>query len=256
MVKFNSTLFLIFFWNRVAGFLVNRVRINVKSLEDQAVFPTGGWLMSSVEELAEQLKHVEAENQALREQAQKRHEQLVSLLCHILKTRSPHLLEQSRRVSGYALATAQQMRLAKIEVEHIRLAGLFYNFGAISVPEFILNKPGRLTDDELDILLSSAIAGSRIFTDMPELAPLAEIIGSQNEWYDGSGGYPGQKQGQEIPLGARILAVCKVYDALTASRSYRHPMPLSEALDYLASHAGTQFDPQVVEAFKAVISEK
>ena len=175
----------------------------------------------------------------------------VETMLNTLAVRSAFLAEQAHRVGQYAATTAHQLALSPVEIENIRLAGLLHNYGAVSVPDNILNKPGRLTDEEMEILRNSVLVGARLLNNLPEAGQMVEIIANQSEWYNGKGGFPGQRHGEEIPLGARIVAVCKTYDALTATRLYRQPMTSREALDFLSSQAGTQFDPQVVEAFKA-----
>jgi response regulator RpfG family c-di-GMP phosphodiesterase len=175
----------------------------------------------------------------------------VETMLNTLAARSAFLEEQARRVGQYAAATARQLALPPEEVENIRLAGLLHNYGAVGVPDNILNKPGRLTDEEMEILRNSVLVGAKLLKDLPGAAHMVEIIANQSEWYNGEGGFPGHKTGEEVPLGARILAVSKTYDALTANRLYRQPMTSSEAVDFLSSQAGTHFDPQVVEAFKA-----
>lgn len=175
----------------------------------------------------------------------------VETMLNTLEVRSAFLAEQARRVGQYATATAHQLALPPEEIENIRLAGLLHNYGAVGVPDNILNKPGRLTDEEMEILRNSVLVGARLLSHLPGSRQLVEIIANQSEWFNGKGGFPGERHGQEVPLGARIVAVSKTYDALTATRLYRQPMTSHEALDFLRSQAGTQFDPQVVEAFKA-----
>ena len=98
------------------------------------------------------------------------------------------------------------------------------------------------------------IIGARIIGAAPELLPVAKIVRSSHERYDGAG-YPDELAGEEIPLGARIVAVCDSYDAMTTDRAYRDAMPASEALAELDRCAGTQFDPRVVAAFRAVLAD-
>jgi response regulator RpfG family c-di-GMP phosphodiesterase len=179
----------------------------------------------------------------------------VETMLNTLEVRAAFLVEQAHRVGQYAAATARQLALSPEEIENIRLAGLLHNYGAVSVPDNILNKPGRLTDEEMDILRNSVLVGARLLRHLPGAEHMVAIIASQSEWFNGKGGFPGQKHGEEVPLGARIVAVSKTYDALTATRLYRQPMTSQEALDFLTSQAGTQFDPQVVEAFKTSLGQ-
>ncbi len=178
----------------------------------------------------------------------------VEIMLNTLAVLSPSLKEQGRRVGAYAVATARKMGLPEAEVEIIRLAGLLHNYGSVAVPLTILNKPGRLTDDELEILQSSALKGAEILRTISGWEQVALLVANQSEWYTGQGGYPGRKHGEEIPLGSRIILVCKAYDAMTATRSYRQPMSTGEALKFLTAHIGQQYDPKVIEAFRQSLS--
>ncbi len=199
---------------------------------------------AQIQLLKESEARLKAENKQLRQT-------FIEALSNVLMARSPVLLERGRRMSQYAVETARQLGLSTEDIEMVRLAGLFYDYGAISVPEAILNKPARLTDDELEVMRQSILTGAKIFSNVYQMETVSAIIASQNEWYAGTYGFPGQQQGEAIPLGARIIAVCKAYDALTASRFYRVSVSGAEALVFITKQAGTQFDPKVVAAFKA-----
>jgi putative nucleotidyltransferase with HDIG domain len=136
---------------------------------------------------------------------------------------------------------------------HLRRAAALHDIGKVAIPDAILHAPRKLTEDEWEYMRQHTIIGARIIGAAPEMLPVAQIVRSSHERYDG-GGYPDRLAGEEIPLGARIVAVCDSYDAMTTTRAYREAMPVSEALAELERCAGTQFDPRVVDAFRAVLA--
>ena len=124
----------------------------------------------------------------------------------------------------------------------------------MAIPDAILHAPRALTADEWEYMRQHTIIGERIIGAAPELAGVASIVRSSHERYDG-GGYPDGLAGDEIPLGARIVAVCDAFDAMIGDRCYRAPIGIADALIELRACAGTQFDPKVVEAFCAEVGE-
>jgi two-component system, cell cycle response regulator len=140
------------------------------------------------------------------------------------------------------------------DVAHLRRAAALHDIGKVAIPDAILHAPRKLTADEWEYMRQHTIIGARIIGAAPELLPVAEIVRSSHERWDG-GGYPDELAGDAIPLGARIVAVCDSYDAMTTTRSYREAMPIAEALAELERCAGTQFDPRVVAAFRTVLAD-
>ena len=126
--------------------------------------------------------------------------------------------------------------------------------GKVAIPEPILSKRGALTDAEWEIVRRHPLIGERILAAAPALGQVARLVRSTHERFDGTG-YPDALKGQEIPLGARIIAVCDAFDAMTSERPYARALTTEEARRELLRCAGTQFDPEVVEAFMEVHSE-
>jgi HD-GYP domain-containing protein (c-di-GMP phosphodiesterase class II) len=118
----------------------------------------------------------------------------------------------------------------------------------VGIPDAILNKPSGLTDGEWEFIYQHTILGERILHGAPALRPVARLVRASHERWDG-GGYPDGLRGEEIPLGARVVAVCDAYEAMTANRTYRAAVTHETACEELVRSAGTQFDPDVVEAF-------
>ncbi len=156
------------------------------------------------------------------------------------------------RVQKYSVATAKQMGFAGDELKAMETGALLHDIGKLGVPEYVLLKPGRLTDDEFDKIKQHPNIGADILDPVTFPWPVLPIVKHHHERMDGTG-YPDGLKGEEIPLSARVLAVADVYDAITSSRSYRSAWTHERAMEEIKSKAGTHFDPQVVDAFCLVI---
>ena len=137
------------------------------------------------------------------------------------------------------------------ELEVLRLAGELHDIGKVAIPDAILSKAGPLDPDEWAIVHQHTLIGERILAAAPALSQVAKLVRSSHERYDGTG-YPEGMRGDEIPLGARIVAVCDAFDAMIGPRPYRLGMSEEGALAELRRCAGTQFDPEIVDVFCAV----
>jgi len=155
------------------------------------------------------------------------------------------------RVSVYAVAMGERLGLTDEELCVLRRAAQLHDIGKMRVPSDLLRRLGALTDDEIARLRRHAEAAQEVLEDHEELAETLPAIRHHHERYDG-GGYPDGLIGDEIPQGARILAVAEAYDVLTAGAVWREPVGWTEALARIGTDAGAQFDPQVVEALEAV----
>ncbi len=158
------------------------------------------------------------------------------------------------RVRRYAVATARHMGLAGAELDAIDTGALLHDIGKLGVPEYILLKPGRLTDDEFAKIKEHPKIGADILGPVDFPWPVLPVVRSHHEKWDGTG-YPDGLAGEGIPRTARILAVADVYDALTSSRSYRSAWTHERACEVIRRDRGTHFDPIVADAFLGVIEE-
>ncbi len=158
----------------------------------------------------------------------------------------------SARVAAYSRALALALGLRQLEVETIELAGLLHDIGKIGVPDAVLQKPARLAPDERTLMMEHAELGAKILADNPALLPLAPLIRHHHEWYNG-GGYPDGLRGDDIPLGAAIIAVADTFDTMTTDRPYRRAPGWERARAEIARCAGTQFHPRVVGAFLRIV---
>ncbi|HEX6034009.1 MAG TPA: HD domain-containing phosphohydrolase, partial [Anaerolineales bacterium] len=158
----------------------------------------------------------------------------------------------SQRVTELTLRLARQMGISDEQLVHMRRGALLHDIGKLGIPDAILHKPARLSEEELKMLKQHPTLGYHLLSPIPFLQPALDIVYCHHERWDGSG-YPRGLRGEEIPLAARIFAVVDVWDALVAERAFRHSSSKEEAMAYLKDQAGKTLDPHVVEAFVAVI---
>lgn len=154
-----------------------------------------------------------------------------------------------------SLAIGRRMKLSSSDMEALKLAALFHDIGKLWVPEHILLRPGKLDPEQYAKMQDHPAMGQRILDKVHFPWPIGAIIRSHHEWWDGSG-YPDKVNGEQIPLGARILCLADVFEAMTAKRHYRAANSMQDTLDYVREAAGTHFDPVVVEALMQVIAEE
>lgn len=150
------------------------------------------------------------------------------------------------RVRVYAVEIAKTLELEDGEIEALMAAALLHDIGKLAVPEQIISKPGKLTPEEFEKVKIHPIIGAEILERVQFPYPVAPIVRSHHEQWDGEG-YPDGLKGEEIPIGARILAVVDCLDALTSDRNYRRAVALDEAMEEIRGRAGTSFDPHIVE---------
>ncbi len=190
---------------------------------------------------------------------------MISTLANVVENRDENTGSHIKRTAEYVEIIANQMSrtekykdiLTREYIDDMKIAAPLHDMGKIKVSDTILNKPGRLTDEEYEIMKSHSSEGKRIlqqtikdFGEFDYLLVAVDMAGSHHERYDGRG-YPEGLSGEDIPICARIMAVADVFDALVSKRSYKEPMPLSKAYSIIEEGRGTQFDPDAVDAFFA-----
>lgn len=180
-----------------------------------------------------------------------------SIIASIKKTlfekdyQSPQHTERNREI---CYAIGKLMGLSREKLGELELLAALHDIGNITIADCILNKAGKLSEEEWREVKSHPETGFRIAQSLPELAPVAEYILAHQEHWDG-GGYPRGLKGEDIPLLSRIVAVVSAFDAMTSERPYRRAMKKAEAVKEIVKNAGTQFDPEVVERFLKVMEE-
>jgi putative nucleotidyltransferase with HDIG domain len=179
----------------------------------------------------------------------------IAALAHAIEAKDGYTINHCERMVGRAVGLALEMRLPRKEVENIRLGAILHDVGKIGIPDAVLNKPGRLTPEEYEIMKQHAAIGARIVQSVAALQPVVPIVRHHQERYDGSG-YPDGLSGEAIPLGARIISVVDAYGAMTEDRVYRNALGHEKAIEELTTQSGRQFDPQVVDAFLRLVREQ
>jgi len=202
-----------------------------------------GWLIISV--MGRQGAAFIARQQEAQEQ---RIDLTWSAISHILDLRDHGTAGHSQRVRDMASLLGAAMGLSKEELRVLRQAARVHDIGKIALPDSVLFKNGRLSEEEWQLMRQHPTLGYKLCKSIPILEPAAEIVYAHHERYDGRG-YPRGLKGEEIPLGARIFAVIDAYDAMTSDRPYRRALGHDYALAEIERNAGTQFDPQVVATF-------
>jgi diguanylate cyclase (GGDEF)-like protein/putative nucleotidyltransferase with HDIG domain len=220
------------------------------------VVPVMYWIYRSYQlylgRLDDEKKRVEIE--ALHVEAEKRHvEQVCALhlrtiegLALAIDAKDHTTHQHLHRVRTYAVEVAKDLGLSEQEMDALRTAALLHDIGKLAVPDHIINKPGRLTPEEFEKMKIHPIVGAEILEKVAFPYPVAPIVRSHHEKWNGEG-YPDGLKGDEIPIGARILAAVDCLDALASDRQYRKALSLDEAMRHVAAEAGTSFDPKVVQ---------
>jgi len=175
----------------------------------------------------------------------------VKSLVSAIDAKDEYTRHHSTRVTEFTLKIAAKMNFSEKETSDLELAALLHDVGKIAVPENILNKPGKLTDEEFALIKEHPARGESILRPVIELKDIAHVVRAHHEHYDGTG-YPDGLKGREIPLGARIMAVADTYDSITSERPYRKAASHRYAVKEIIRCSGAQFDPEVVEHFLEV----
>jgi HD-GYP domain-containing protein (c-di-GMP phosphodiesterase class II) len=160
--------------------------------------------------------------------------------------------EHTAAVCGLAVAIAARLGLSGDERRRVGLGALLHDVGKLTVPDGVLTKPGPLNELEWAAVRRHAVLGERLLAHIVDLPDVLAIVRSHHERWDGSG-YPDGKRGEEIPLGARIVAVADAFQAMIEPRPYRKSRKRAAALEELALEAGRQFDPRCLEALQALV---
>ena len=181
--------------------------------------------------------------------------QTADALLEVLRERDGALHDHTGDVAALAEETAQALGLSIAEVESVRLAAELHDIGKSAIPDAILNKPGKLDENEWRFIRQHTLIGERIIRAAPALAKVAGVVRASHERVDGTG-YPDGLAGEDIPMGARIVAVCDAYDAMVAERPYRDPRTPDEALAELRRCTATQFDERVVDTVCTIVQAR
>ena len=236
-----AIVFMVGFVNRQAGWQTSLL-----------VLPPIYWVYRSYQlylgKLEAEKKQVEIEKQHVEDVASL-HVRTIEALALAIEAKDHTTHKHLQRVRVFAVAIAQRLGLSEDEIEALRAAALLHDIGELAVPEHIINKPGKLTPEEFEKMKIHPIVGSEILERVAFPYPVAPIVRSHHERWDGTG-YPDGLKHEEIPIGARVLAAVDCLDALASDRQYRSALSLDHAMEKVAAMSGTSFDPRVVEILK------
>src|ERR1700738_5457125 len=192
--------------------------------------------------------HVKAEKRHVEEVCEL-HRRAIEGLALAVDAKDHTTHEHLHRVRTYAMELGMEMGLSAAELDALRAAALLHDIGKLAVPDHIINKPGRLTPEEFEKMKIHPIVGAEILDKVAFPYPVAPIVRAHHERWNGEG-YPDGLKGEQIPIGARILAAVDCLDALASDRQYRRALPLHEAMASVAAEAGKSFDPAVVKVLE------
>ncbi len=211
---------------------------DLKSMTD---LPVSTKLLQQWCTAAVQIKSVEEQLSALR----------TSLICafnQLLDLKDLNTGVHSTRLAEWAMHVAMELGFDQATLSDLEVAALLHDIGKIGIPDSILNKPARLTDEEYNVMKKHPEYGWAVLRHVPGMERASLMILHHHESFDGKG-YPARLAGEEIPIGSRIVSVIDSFDAMVSNRPYRTGLPVEEAIRRLIDCRGTQFDPQVVDAF-------
>jgi diguanylate cyclase (GGDEF)-like protein/putative nucleotidyltransferase with HDIG domain len=214
--------------------------------------PVVYWIYRSyrlyLDRLEDEKRRVEAEKRHVEDMAEL-HLRTIEALALAIDAKDHTTHDHLQRVCVYAEAIGKQLHLQESELEGLKTAAILHDIGKLAVPENIISKPGRLTPEEFDKMKIHPVVGAKILERVKFPYPVAPIVRSHHEKWDGSG-YPDGLVGEAIPIAARILSAVDCLDALASPRQYRPALPLDQAMESIATQSGKEFDPAVVAVLK------
>lgn len=225
--------------------------IHIESTEKNALGEDDLFILTTLaQDLAVAIKNVEAT-----EEIKDDFLATLSMLATLIELKDPYTGGHSAKVKEYSLAIARKMGLSNAEKEDLEIAASLHDIGKIGIENSILNKPGKLTDQEYRVVKKHPLLGESAINCIKKLERASKLVRHPHEHYNG-GGYPDSLVGTDIPLGARIIGVADAFDAMTSDRVYRKAMEIEKAISILQQEKGRQFCPQCVNAFCEYLQEK
>jgi putative nucleotidyltransferase with HDIG domain len=195
------------------------------------------------------------QNFKLLQELSKNYLNTIIALASAIDARDPYTYHHSSNVTKYSVRLAQEMKLSKKTIENIRYSGLLHDIGKIGIRDDILLKPERLTDEEYTQIKKHSLKGEEIIKSLPFLGEVSPLVRHHHERFDGRG-YPDGIKGEDIEIGARIMALADSFDAMTTKRTYREPLSLDKVKEELIKNKNTQFDPSLVDCFLKILEKE
>lgn len=202
-----------------------------------------------------QMNIIKRINDELKEASQKLEQaymESIETLRYTVEAKDPYTRGHSDRVSEYSVLIGKYLGLSEEDLHTLKVGGLFHDVGKIGIPDAILLKPGKLTNDEYSEIKNHPAIGVHILSNAKIFSQIIPIVKHHHERYDGFG-YPSNLKGEDIPYFARIAAVADTFDAMTSRRTYRDSLGLEIVKDEINKNKGTQFDPQIADTFLNIL---
>lgn len=240
-----------FFWLVAGGITAKYVVIGLVLQTGRVIIPIGLVVVLSSVAYILLIRFVDYVN-AIRDTYHTQLEQIVKGIVATLELKDPYTRGHSERVAHFSLILAHKMnKFTEDELKSFYYACLLHDVGKVNIPDYILTKPSSLTEKEYEIIKVHPVVGANAMRGIEGLKGSVDVILYHHERWDGKG-YPDELRGEQIPLMARIASVADAFDAMTSKRSYRDALSVDEAYKRILQGKGTQFDPQVVEAFQEI----
>ena len=208
--------------------------------------------IKSVKQMDE-IKRINEKLEDSKEQLEQAYLDMVQTLRYTVEAKDSYTRGHSDRVSEYSVLIGEKLGLPAEQIKTLRIGGLFHDIGKIGIPDSILLKPAKLTDEEYSQIKNHPSIGAHILGSAAIFQDIIPIVKHHHERYDGNG-YPSKLKGEEIPYLARIAAVADTFDAMTSRRSYRGPIDVEHVKEEIKRCEGTQFDPQIAEVFIEILN--
>ena len=189
------------------------------------------------------------------DELEKAYLEIIETLRYAVEAKDTYTRGHSDRVSAYSVLIGEKLGLSDEEIKTLKIGGLFHDIGKIGIPDSILLKESKLTDDEYSQIKNHPAIGAHILSSVTYFKDIIPIVKHHHERYDGFG-YPSKLKGEDIPYLARIAAVADSFDAMSSKRSYRDSMPLDVVIEEIKRCKGSQFDPQIADAFLEILEKE
>ena len=198
------------------------------------------------------IKDINDELKDTYDQLEKAYMESIQTLRYTVEAKDAYTRGHSDRVSEYSVLIGKKLGLQDGDIKLLQIGGLFHDIGKIGVPDSILLKEAKLTDDEYSQIKNHPSIGAHILSNATIFADIIPIVKHHHEKYDGTG-YPGRLKGEDIPYLARIAAIADTFDAMTSVRPYRKALPLDIVKEEFRKYSGTQFDPEIAKVFLEIL---
>ena len=201
----------------------------------------------------EEIKRINDKLSESNDKLEKAYLEMVETLRFAVEAKDTYTRGHSDRVSEYSVLIGQKLGLTEDQIKTLRIGGLFHDIGKIGIPDSILLKPSKLSDDEYSQIKNHPSIGAHILGSAAIFQDIIPIVKHHHERYDGNG-YPSKLKGEEIPYLARIAAVADTFDAMTSKRTYRNALDIEVVKSEIERCSGTQFDPQIAKVFLDILN--